>query len=196
MATQSSVLARESQGLGSLVGGIYGVAQSRTRLKRLSSSSSRVIIGSEMVKNLPAMWETWVQSLVWEDPLEEGMASHSSILAWRILWTEEPGGLQSLGLQRVRHSWVTKNTHNLWREKPTSRVTFSLSMCVCSVAQSYSTCFERMDCVAHQAPLSMGWVAVSFSRGSSNPGIEPASSVSPATAGRFFITEPPGKPFL
>ena len=46
-----------------------------------------------MVKNLPAMWETWVQSLGWEDPLEEGMATHSSVLAWRIPWTEKPGGL-------------------------------------------------------------------------------------------------------
>ena len=56
-----------------------------------------------MVKNLPAMQETWVQSLSREDPLEEGMATHSRILAWRIPWTEEPGGLQSMGLQRVRH---------------------------------------------------------------------------------------------
>ena len=54
-----------------------------------------------MVKNLPAMWETWVRSLVWEDPLEEGMATHSSVLAWRIPWTEEPGGLQSMGSQRL-----------------------------------------------------------------------------------------------
>ena len=52
-----------------------------------------------MVKNLPAMWETWVQSLGWEDPLEEGMATHSSILAWRIPWTEEPDGQQSMELQ-------------------------------------------------------------------------------------------------
>ena len=50
-----------------------------------------------MVKNPPAMWETWVQSLGWEDSLEEGMATHSSILAWRIPWTEEPVGLQSMG---------------------------------------------------------------------------------------------------
>ena len=60
-----------------------------------------------MVKNLPTMQEareTWVQSLGQEDPLEEGMATHSSILAWRIPWTEEPGGLQSMGLQRVRHN--------------------------------------------------------------------------------------------
>ena len=56
-----------------------------------------------MVKSLCAMWETWFQSLVWEDRLEDGMATHSSILAWRISWTEEPGGLQSMGLQRVRH---------------------------------------------------------------------------------------------
>ena len=56
-----------------------------------------------MVKNLPSMQETWVQSLSQEDPLEQGMATHSSFLAWRILWKEEPGGLQSMGSQRVGH---------------------------------------------------------------------------------------------
>ena len=56
-----------------------------------------------MVKNLPAAQETCVRSLGQEDPLEKGMATHSSILAWRILWTEEPGRLQSMGSQRVRH---------------------------------------------------------------------------------------------
>ena len=63
-----------------------------------------------MVKNLPAVWETQVWSLDWEDPLEKGMATHSGILALRIPWTEEPGRLQSMGLQRVRHDWAT-NTH-------------------------------------------------------------------------------------
>ena len=58
---------------------------------------------AQVVKTLPAMWKTWVQSLGREDLLEEDMATHSSILAWRIPWTEEPGGLQSMGLQRVRH---------------------------------------------------------------------------------------------
>ena len=58
---------------------------------------------AQMVKNLPAMWETWVRSLGWEDPLEKGMATHSNILAWSIPWTEEPGGLQSVGSERVRH---------------------------------------------------------------------------------------------
>ena len=56
----------------------------------------------QTVKNLPAMWENQVQFLCREDPLEEGMATHSSVLAWRIPWTEEPGGLQSMELQRVR----------------------------------------------------------------------------------------------
>ena len=59
--------------------------------------------GGSAVKNLPARQEMQVQSLGWEDALEEGNATHSSILAWRIAWTEEPGGLQSLGLHRVRH---------------------------------------------------------------------------------------------
>ena len=56
-----------------------------------------------MIKNLPAMQETWVQSLGQEDPLEKELATHSSILAWKIPWTEEPGGLQSIGSQRVGH---------------------------------------------------------------------------------------------
>ena len=58
---------------------------------------------AQMVKNLPAVQETWVRSLGWEDPLEKGMATHSSILAWRIPWTEDPGKLQSMESQRVRH---------------------------------------------------------------------------------------------
>ena len=58
---------------------------------------------AQMVKHLTAMRETWVQSLGQEDSLEKGMATHSTMLAWRILWTEEPGGLRSMGSQRVRH---------------------------------------------------------------------------------------------
>ena len=57
-----------------------------------------------MVKNLPEMQETWVQSLCQEDPPEKEMAMHVSILAWEIPWTEEPGGLESMGWQRVRHN--------------------------------------------------------------------------------------------
>jgi len=58
---------------------------------------------AQMVKNLPAMQETWVRSLGQEDPMENGMATHSRILAWRIPWTEKPDGLQFMGSQRVRH---------------------------------------------------------------------------------------------
>ena len=62
---------------------------------------------AQELKRLPAMRETWVWSLGWEDPLEKEMATHSSILAWRISWTEEPGGLQSRELQRAGHNWAT-----------------------------------------------------------------------------------------
>ena len=64
---------------------------------------------TQAVKNLPTMQETWVRSLGGEEPLEEGMATHSSILAWRIPCTEEPGGLQSIGSQRVGHNWASNS---------------------------------------------------------------------------------------
>ena len=64
---------------------------------------SQASLMAQTVKNLPAMQETWVRSLGREDPLEKEMETHSSILAWRILWTEEPGRLQSMESQRVRH---------------------------------------------------------------------------------------------
>ena len=60
-------------------------------------------VASQLIKNPPAMQETWVRSLGQEDPLEKGMATHSNILAWRIPWAEEPGGLQPMGSQRVGH---------------------------------------------------------------------------------------------
>ena len=62
---------------------------------------------AQPVKHLPTMWETRVQSLGWEDPLEKEMATHSSTLAWKIPWTEKPGRLQSMGSQRVGPGWVT-----------------------------------------------------------------------------------------
>ena len=58
---------------------------------------------AQTVRNPPAIWETWVRSIGWEDPLEKGIATHFSILAWRIPWAEKPGGLQSMESQRVRH---------------------------------------------------------------------------------------------
>ena len=62
---------------------------------------------AQLVKNLPAVQEMQVRSLGWEDPMEKEMATHSSILTWKISWAEEPGGLQSTGSQRVGHDWVT-----------------------------------------------------------------------------------------
>ena len=105
---------------------IFTVQQTRHTFKRLfnkmkneyiSSTKYSVgifktkIISSMYIQNLPAMQETWVQFLGWEDALEKEMAIHSSILAWKIPWTEEPGGLQSMGSQRVRHDLATKPNH-------------------------------------------------------------------------------------
>ena len=70
---------------------------------------------AQMVKNMPAMLKIQVWSPGWEDALEKGMPTHSDILAWRIPWTEEPGGLQSMGLQNTRHNWAT-NTFTLKRQ--------------------------------------------------------------------------------
>ena len=77
-------------------------------LKCLSLSKKRASLVAQLVKNLPTMWETWVRFLGWEDPLEREMATHSSTIAWKIPWKEEPSRLQSMGLQRVGHNWATK----------------------------------------------------------------------------------------
>ena len=69
----------------------------------LAPAPTTLIYMAQLVKNLPAMQQTWVRSPGLEDPLQKEMATHSGILAWRIPWTEEPGGLQFMGLQRVRH---------------------------------------------------------------------------------------------
>ena len=88
---------------------VHGVAKSRTRLSNwteLNSWTTWTFLVAQMVKNLPTMQETRVWSLGWEDTLEKGMATHSSILAWRTPWTEEPGGLQSM---RSQKSWTQLN---------------------------------------------------------------------------------------
>ena len=114
---------------------------------------------AQQVKNLPAMQETqetWIQSLAWEDPLEKGMATHSSIFAWKIPWTEEPGGLQSMGLQTVGHSdqitnkkryikpqllwqeWKWEIKTRLWEIKREGLLK-PREHCCCSVTQSHRT---------------------------------------------------------
>ena len=78
----------------------------------------RASLVAQRVKHLPVMGETQVRSLGQEDALEKEMATHSSTLAWRIPWTEEPGGLQSTGSQRVRHDWATSLHELVWRGLP------------------------------------------------------------------------------
>ena len=96
---------------------------------------------SHMVKNLPAMQETRVWSLGWEDPLEKGMATQSSILAWRIPWAEEPDRLQSMGSQRIGHNWVNslhftslqerlKKENGRWSQEEASDIL--VGICPCS----------------------------------------------------------------
>ena len=122
---------------------VYRVAQSQTRLKWLSSSSSSMHIHTffsnllfsygwlnraamlyelvaQLVNCLSAMQETQVQSLGWEDPLKKGMATHSSTLAWKIPWTAEPGGLQSMGAKRVEQVWATPLSLSCYTSGPCS----------------------------------------------------------------------------
>ena len=98
---------------------------------------------------------TWVRSLGWEDPLEEEMATHSSILAWRIPWTEEPGGLQSTGLQRVGHDWATSHAHTQsWSQE----MNFSASGYLCLFTEVWTlgtnSIQESKDCIKmlHHGP--------------------------------------------
>ena len=82
------------------LGSIPGLGRSLGGGKGYPLQYSWASLVSQTAKNPLAMQETWIRSLDWEDPLEKGMATHSSILAWRTQWTKEPGGLQSIGLQR------------------------------------------------------------------------------------------------
>ena len=85
---------------------LHGHDDSARKWKRLNTHTRLTV--AQTGKNLPAVQEIWVRSLGWEDPLGEGRATHSSIHAWRIPWTEEPGRLQSMRSQRVRQDWGTK----------------------------------------------------------------------------------------
>ena len=82
--------------------GWFNICKSVNIIHHINTVNSWASLVAQLVKNPPAVRETWVQPLGWEDPLEKGKVTHSSILAWTIPW-----GLQSMGLQRVRHNWVT-----------------------------------------------------------------------------------------
>ena len=84
---------------------------------------------AQLVKNLPLMREMQVWSLSWKDPLEEGMTTHSSILGWRVPWTEEPDGLQSMGSQRVWHNWAHAKAYS-WREEGGERKCWGWLFCL------------------------------------------------------------------
>ena len=93
-----------------------GLAPSRApQDSQLALGHLKASLVAQLVKNLPTVQETWVRSLGWEDSLEKGMATHSSILAWEIPWTEEPGGPQYLESQRVRHDLAAKQPPP-WKE--------------------------------------------------------------------------------
>ena len=147
------------------------------------------------------MQETPVLSLGQEDPLEKEMATHSRILAWRIPWTEEPGGPQFMGSQRVGHDWLTKHFHFF----------FHIPGKMFSTLQAYVTYFKShknlheesliilirpMDCIPPGSSVHeilqtriLAWVAISFSRGSSQPGARTQVS---RIAGRRFINSHQG----
>ena len=107
---QYSCLENPMDGGGAWQATVHGVTKSQTRLKRLNMHA----LVAQMVKNLPAVQETRVLFLGLEDPLEEKMAAHSSILAWKIPWREEPGGLQSMGSQRTGHHKPLKQKQQIF----------------------------------------------------------------------------------
>ena len=120
MATHSSVLAWRIPGTGE-PGGLPSMGSPRVGhdWSDLAAAGRQMVAHS--VKNHLPMQETWVWSLGQEDPLEKEMANHSSILAWKIPWTEEPGGQQSVGSQRVRHDWATKLSPGMQTEFTASK---------------------------------------------------------------------------
>ena len=99
---------------------------------------------AEVVKNPPAKQDTWVRSLGQENPLEKGMATHSSILAWKTPWTEEPGRLHSRGLQRVRQNWATKHIYPSFGQARNLDVNFkSLISLTLNVKPNTNFCFPK-----------------------------------------------------
>ena len=149
---------------------------------------------AQTVKCLPTVWETRVQSLGREDPLEKAMATHSSTLAWKIPWAEEPVSLQSIGSQRVGHDSVTKLSLLLLSSLE------NVCVCVCVlVVQSYPTLCDLWT-VAHQAPLSMEFSRQEYWTGwpFPSPGDLPDSGVkprSPALQADSLPSQSPGKPW-
>ena len=163
--------------------------------RELSSSEISGFQGGSVVKNLPAKQEMWIWFLGQEDALEKEMATHSSILAWEIPWTEEPGGLQSMGSQKSQIHWLKNNNLSINRtnlcespsEDPQQSVMSAQELLLLSRFSHVWLCATPWT-VGHQAPLSMGFSRQGYWSGVPSPppgdlpdpGIEPASPVAPA----------------
>ena len=156
----------------------------RLEIKILQYCTPSASLVAQSVKNLPAVQESCVRSLGWEDPLEKEMATHSSILTWRIPWTEKPGRIKSMGSQRVGHDWVNEQQHG----------------CLCAQLLSHVRHFAVPWTVARQAPRPWDFSIQEYwnrlqspsSGDLPHPEIKP---MSPALAGGFFTSKPPGKPY-
>ena len=127
MATHSSVLAWRIRGMGE-PGGLPSMGSHRVRYDWSDLTAAAHIypnLVAQMVEKLPEMQETWVRYLGWEDTLEKGMATHSTDVSWKMSWTEKPGGLQSMGSQRVNTTeklTVSFSFLNKWTDKYDVRV--------------------------------------------------------------------------
>ena len=111
----------------------------------------------QTAKHLPIMWEIWVRSLSREDPLEKGMAIHSSILAWRTPWTEEPGRLQSMGSQRIWHDYTT-NTLNLSSNIFSTVMFFYITLNIDFSKNFFSFPLRNTSWYTERAPLLIYWM--------------------------------------
>ena len=163
---------------------------------------------AQTVKRLPTKQETQVQSLGWEDLLEMEMVTHSSALAWKTPWMEEPGGLQSMGSQRVRHDWVTSLHFILTCDSLQEYFALNIvARCTCCMLNCFSCVllFSTPWTVARQPPLSMRFSRQEYWHGLSCPppgdlpdaGIEPVSLRCPALTGGFFYpSHHLGSPFI
>ena len=113
---------------------------------------------AQTIKNLPAVLETWVQSLGWEDPLGKGTATHSSILAWRVPWTEKSGEPQSMGSQRVRHNWATFTLAPFLFYNFAFRELYHRTVCVSFSHLKMQQCFQyfimSMTAILHAIKIS------------------------------------------
>ena len=177
----------------------------RCEAKWKSMSKCSASLVAQMVKHLPAVQQTWVRSLGWEDPLEKEMATHSNILSWKIPWTEEPGSLQSMGVTKsqtwlsdftftfhfhwsvwftLRRVWESTTSFAEWASWGRGKIVCYLFSCVWLFAAPWTIYSPQGSsvCGILQARI-LEWIAILFFRGSSQPRDETWVS---HTAGRFF----------